>query len=596
MPRFTRNFIDKVIDNADTIGIVSRYTKLTKRGSRYFGLCPFPDHNEKTPSFTVASDKPLFYCFGCGKKGSILDFIMQINSMSFTEAVEYLAKEENLTPEYENDSGSGRSRSYSSKNTLYEINRQSANFYYRCLLKNKEALSYLYNRGIEESAIKTFGLGYSPSDNSLYKFLVQKGFKREDIIASSLARSNERGVYDYFRDRIMCPIQDVTGHVVGFGGRVMRKGQEPKYLNSPETPVFIKNSTLYNLNRAKGFISGQPLIMVEGYMDVIALFDRGVKNVCATLGTALGENHAKLIKRFTNDVILCYDGDAAGRNAALSKSSILENNGLSVKVLVLPDEHDPDSYIREYGKEKWDEAVKTAVYTTDFRIGQLLRTYDVSDINQKSEFLTKAAEAVTEVKDEVKWDYYTRILAEASGADVETVRNRIYETARRVQTETQRYPDRTVCGNEAERTENTVQPADKKALELLGFIMADRNNYEQFISKGGTAELFEKDTLDLYLAIEELYKENTFDISKKLIYNNKVTQTAAAADAYADSFDSGELGERIKTLTKTRLNSHLQTIKGRLDSLNGNGTEEEAELLTEYARIKKMLLGLSTEV
>lgn len=594
MPRFTRNFIDKVIDNADTIGIVSRYTKLTKKGSRYFGLCPFPDHNEKTPSFTVASDKPLFYCFGCGKKGSILDFIMQINSMSFTEAVEYLAKEENLTPEYENDGG--RSRSYSSKNTLYEINRQSANFYYSCLLKNKGALSYLYNRGIGESAIKTFGLGYSPSDNSLYKFLLQKGFKKEDIIASSLARSNERGVYDYFRDRIMCPIQDVTGHVVGFGGRVMRKGQEPKYLNSPETPVFIKNSTLYNLNRAKSFTSAQPLIMVEGYMDVIALFDRGVKNVCATLGTALGENHAKLIKRFTNDVILCYDGDAAGRNAALSKSSILENNGLNVKVLVLPDEHDPDSYIREYGKEKWDEAVKTAVYTTDFRIGQLLRAYDVNDVNQKSEFLTKAAEAVTEVKDEVKWDYYTRILAEASGADVETVRSRIYDTARRAKTEAERYQDRTVRAGKEEKAENAAPPADKKVLELLGFIMADRDNYEQFVSMGGTAELFESEALDLYRAIEDLYKENTFDISKKLIYNEKVTQTAAAADAYADSFDAGELGERIKTLTKARLNSHLQTIKGRLDRLNGNDTEEEAELLTEYARIKKMLLGLSTEV
>lgn len=589
MPAITQDCINRVIENSDIVKIVSRHTSLTQKGGRFWGLCPFPDHNEKTASFSVKPDDGFYYCFGCEKGGNVVSFVMELNHFTFVEAIEYLAEEAGIPLEYEASSAGWQKKekdSYASKKTLYEINRQAANWYYSNLMKNKAALKYLTDRGITSRAVKTFGLGYSPRYGGLFEYLTKQGFKKEDIIEASLARENDSGVYDYFRDRIMYPILDVNGNIVGFGGRVMDK-KEPKYLNSPENSIFLKRSMLYNLNRAKDSLKNQsPVIIVEGYMDVISLYDKGIKAVCATLGTALGEKHAKIIKRFTDNVILCYDGDAPGRNAAVRGSVILENEGLSVKVLILPGDHDPDSYIREFGTEEFIKRVAEAGFATDFRLDELRSKYDLSDLNERARFLSEACAAVAEVRDEVKWDHYSRRLASWTGTDTETVRGLIYAAAGKSGLK----EGDAVKAAAAAVYAVSPSKANSAELNVLSYIASDPSHYANYLECGG-GNFFTGTCSALYSEIERIYSADPgANVMKKLLMSEQFAESAAMMSATDSDIASEDLQTYVNALVSSMYTERLREIKRQIESDIPDA--DKMALLQEQTFLKKKLNDL----
>lgn len=596
MARFSQDFINKVIDHSDIFSITSKYTRLTKKGGRYFGLCPFPDHNEKTGSFSVVPDKGFYYCFGCKKGGNVVSFIMEVNRMTFPEAIEYLAKEANIEIEYENGFDFKASGSYTQKKVLYEINRKAANYFYKNLMKSEYALKYLTDRGITKEAVKTFGLGLSPKEGGLYKYLLSEGFNKKDILATNLAKENERGVYDYFRDRIMFPILDVSDNIVGFGGRIIGKG-EPKYLNSPENDVFHKGGTLYNLNKAKAsLVNNSPVVMVEGYMDVISLYDKGIKSVCATLGTSLGENHAKLIKRYTNNVVLCYDGDNAGVNAAIRGSGILENAGLSVKVLVLEDNHDPDSYIRTFGAKEFVNRVAEAKYATDFKIDQIKKKYNLSDVQERSRFAYEACAVVAEVGDEIKWDYYAKKIASVVDIDIFTVKNMIVSQAEslRKNKESDNFSEIKEQSFFAPSS-NELTQRDRTELAVLKYIAQGYDKYSNYVECGG-GNYFGAQYSALYEEMERLYSENKFvDINKNLLYNNLLAETAALLNSLQNEIKDSEIPYYTNALLINVYSDRLKSIKRQIDDENTQ-LSDKAQLLAEHAYIKEKLMEIKNEV
>ncbi len=598
MPKFKQGFREKVLDNADIFAYISRYTRLEKKGGRYFGLCPFPDHNENTGSFSVVPEKGFFYCFGCHKGGNIIDFIMEMNHSSYYEAMETLCREMNITPEYED--GGSSSEFYTAKKNLYEINREAGNFFYKNLVGNQNALSYLAQRGITPRAIRTFGLGLSPSDNSLSLYLLKKGFKKKDIEAANLARENERGFYDFFRDRIMYPILDISNNIVGFGGRIMTKSSSgPKYLNSPENSIFYKRSTLYNLNKAKDAITkrSDPIIMVEGYMDVISLYDHGIKAACATLGTALGEKHAKLIKRYTDNVILCYDGDSPGRNAAVKGSGILSEAGLNAKVMTLPGNHDPDSYVREFGAKEFLARAAEAVHGEDFKINELKEKYDLSDIQQRSAFLNEAASVVALVNDEIKWDYYARRLASLTDSDIQTVKSRIVQINKAAK------PDETspkeAISLQEEAPQKELTPMQKNELAVLKYVLSSHSNYQKYLNAGGI-NFFDGENALLYEAMANAYEKNPniVDISNEIIYTKSSQQRLALINCIDKDISDNELPFYVNVLTINIYNAKLKELKKELDELQATGQNEgrQREILKEYTYLKQKLLEIKTEV
>eukprot|EP00831_Metopus_contortus_P025097 TRINITY_DN21722_c0_g1_i4.p1 TRINITY_DN21722_c0_g1~~TRINITY_DN21722_c0_g1_i4.p1 ORF type:complete len:470 (-),score=70.89 TRINITY_DN21722_c0_g1_i4:51-1460(-) len=355
-----QELIEKIKEQSDIVEIISEEVRLEKRGRNYIGLCPF--HNDKNPSFTVSQDKQIYKCFSCGEAGNVLTFVMKYKKLNFLEAIKYLADKANIPL----DVGSKENSIVSVKKQLiYKINVEAARYFFMNLQKINHMKDYFFNRGIKEETIKRFGLGYSLDNwNNLLKFLKSKGYKDDIILQSGLVIKSEKkgNLYDRFRNRVMFPVFNVKGDVIGFGGRVL-DDSKPKYLNSPETVVFKKGINLYGLNFAvKNNLKEDYIIIVEGYMDLIALHQAGITNVVASLGTALTINQARLLKRYVNKVIISYDADIAGQTATLRGLEILRNAGFDVKVLTVPEGKDPDEFVRNNGKEAFLRLI-TVSYT-----------------------------------------------------------------------------------------------------------------------------------------------------------------------------------------------------------------------------------------
>ena len=357
---YNQDVVERVLDANNIVDVVSEHVNLTKKGSTYFGLCPF--HNEKTPSFSVTdkNGRQMYYCYGCHSGGSALTFLMKYDNISYTEAVQTLAARAGISlpkPEYNKIEAEKQKL----KNQVYEINKEAAIYYYKLLKseRGKTGLSYLTNRGLSPETIKSYGLGYSDKyRDDLYKYIKSKGYTDEVLKQTGLFVIKENDIHDWFWNRVMYPIMDARGRVIAFGGRVMGDA-EPKYLNSPETVIFEKSKNLYGLNVAKKHKDGD-FILCEGYMDVIALHQAGFTNAVATLGTALTESHTWLLKRYTPRVFLSYDSDGAGRKAALRAIPMLKNAGLSVKVINLSPFKDPDELIKNMGAEEYRNIIKNA--------------------------------------------------------------------------------------------------------------------------------------------------------------------------------------------------------------------------------------------
>ena len=408
---YPQEVVDQVIEANNIVDVIGSYVKLTKKGSTYFGLCPF--HNEKTPSFSVTDNgaKQMYYCFGCHKGGSVLTFLMKYENISYTDALKVLADRAGILlpkPDYSKEQEAQARK----RDAVLEVNKEAATYFYRLLKseRGKMALSYLTNRGLSEDTIRNFGLGYSDKyRDDLYQYMKSKGYSDDVLKESGLFSIKETDTHDYFWNRVMFPIMDVRNKVIAFGGRVMGDG-EPKYLNSPETICFNKRKTLYGLHVAKKH-KGKELILCEGYMDVISLHQAGFTNAVASLGTALTEGHADVLKRYTSNVVISYDSDTAGRDAALRAIPKLRDAGISVKVLDLSPYKDPDELIKAEGTDFFKECLKNAKNSLIFEIYCLQDQYDLNDPDDKTKFFQETAKRLSYFEDPLEQDNYVQAVS-----------------------------------------------------------------------------------------------------------------------------------------------------------------------------------------
>lgn len=415
------NIVDEIKSRCNIVDVAGRVVPLKKAGSSYKGVCPF--HNEKTPSFVVSESKQLFTCFGCGATGDVISFVEKYYNLDFKGAAEMLAKEYGISLE-------GAFRSSKDKEEFYEINRKAAMFFFKAMREGANpGYTYMKNRGISEDTMNKFGLGYADGGwQSLYDYLIREGISEEKLLSLGLISKSKNRCYDKFRDRVMFPIINTAGKVIGFGGRIIGDG-EPKYLNSQESNVFQKKNNLYGLNLARKDVSGEDcLILVEGYMDAVSLYQAGVHNVAASLGTALTENQARLIKRYTKNVVLSYDADNAGQNAAFRGLDILYKTGCRARVLKVTDGKDPDEFIKRHGKNAFIELAEHATAYGDFKLNMVKQRYDTDDEQQRVEFIHDAVKILQEMNP-VEADIYIKKLSDEMGISERAIRFEYMESA-----------------------------------------------------------------------------------------------------------------------------------------------------------------------
>ena len=402
--------IEEVRSRNDIVDVISGYVHLQKKGANYFGLCPF--HNEKSPSFSVSRSKQMYYCFGCGAGGNVFTFLMEYENDTFPEAVKALADRAGISlPEA--DESEEAKREQSKRSRLLAINKEAAKyFYFQLRAKQGEpGLHYLRKRQLTDETIHRFGLGYAnKTADDLVRYLKGKGYSEELIREAGLCNTDEKhGMYDKFWNRVMFPIEDINHRVIGFGGRVMGDGK-PKYLNSPETPIFDKSRNLYGLNFARSSRKGN-IILCEGYMDVIAMHQAGFTNAVASLGTAFTAQHALLLKRYTDQAVLTYDSDGAGIRAALRAIPILKEAGISAKVLNMKPYKDPDEFIKNLGREEFQKRIDEAVNSFLFEISVIRSEYNMQDPESKTGFYNAVAKKLLEFPEKLERDNYTEAVA-----------------------------------------------------------------------------------------------------------------------------------------------------------------------------------------
>ena len=448
-----QTFLDELIARTDITELVSSYVKLTKRsGANRFGLCPF--HSEKSPSFSVSTDKQIYHCFGCGKGGGAINFVMEIENLPFTDAVDFLARKAGITVPESTDGDTLKRR-----NRMLELNREAARFFHAQLLEpaGKPAIGYMQRRGISPKIARVFGIGCAPDSwDALGNAMKAKGFTEYELTDAGLAKLRPKGggSYDVFRDRLIFPVIDIRGNVIGFSGRILSDG-EPKYLNSPDTLVFSKSRNLFALNLAKKSKSGM-LILVEGNIDVVSLHDAGIDCAVASLGTALTDEQARLMSRYTDKVVICYDSDAAGVKATARAITILEKTGLDVRVLDLPGAKDPDEYIVKNGADKFRNLLDKSENHIEYRLRGIAAEHNLETDEGRVTYLSSAIETLAAIDSAPEREVFGRTVANNAGVSFEAVETEIKKrrAVKAKKTRTQQKRDE-------QRLTSVVQPTDR---------------------------------------------------------------------------------------------------------------------------------------
>ena len=418
MVRYSEELIEEIKNSNDIVDVISQYVNLKRSGRNFFGLCPF--HKEKSPSFSVSPDKQIFHCFGCGAGGNVIHFISKIENADFKEAIGILANRAGIELPTLNNYEDNKTALLKSK--VYEINQIAAEFYHQNLYKptSKIGQEYIKKRKLDNRTLKSFLIGYSGNFDELYRILKQKGFTEEEILASSLVNKKDDGKYiDRFRKRVMFPIQDTRNKVIAFGGRVT-DDSKPKYINSPENIVYSKGRHLFGLNVAKrGELKN--IIIVEGYMDAISLYQRGITNVVASLGTALTEAQGRLLRRYSERVTIGYDSDGAGQAATLRGLEILQNIGCDVRILQISGAKDPDEYVIKYGPERFLKCVEQAISLVEFKVKMLKQSLNLDNINDKIKFLNQVAKILSNVTNSIERELYVEKIANEYNVSKEAI-------------------------------------------------------------------------------------------------------------------------------------------------------------------------------
>ena len=520
MRRYPQQWMDDLYQRADIVELVSRYVPLKKSGSRYWGCCPF--HHEKTPSFSVTPDLNLYYCFGCKAGGNVIQFIMEMEKLTFHEAVEYLANQLHMPiPETREDP------EYEQRKTMRErllgANRAAAQWYHELLWtdEGREALDYLYSRGLSDGILRRFGIGASSTKrDSLLSYLKEQGYTTEEILLAGLAvQKEEQPARDFFRGRAMFPIIDQFGNVLAFGGRSL-DGSQPKYLNTGDTPVFNKRKGVYAANLLKKERQLTRVLLVEGYMDVVSLTQAGIRGVAATLGTSLTPEQAKLLSRFAPEVHIAYDGDEPGQHAIEKALDIFEQEQLNVKAIYIPDGLDPDELIRQRGLDAFEALSPMA--PTRFRLMRLEKVSDFDSDEGRIKYVKEACSLINAVSDPVEIEVYLRQVSRKSGFDREIIVAQLNSQSAQPLIQTQLFSDT----KRATRTERTkADQSEKTLLRIMasgvlpdGLIHPDdfqepelRAIAEQLLAKQSPAQILSNVTDDRRSAVAELFSGDSYE-------------------------------------------------------------------------------------
>ena len=572
---YSDEIIEEVRSKNDIVDVISSYVKLQKKGSSYFGLCPF--HNEKSPSFSVSREKQMYYCFGCGAGGNVFTFLMEYENYSFQEALKYLADRAGVDLPEAEYSKEARERA-DQKAILLEINKVAAQYFYVQLKspQGAHALSYLKDRGLSDEMIHSFGLGYSNKySNDLYQYLKSKGYRDELIVKAGLVTVDERyGASDKFWNRVMFPIMDSNSRVIGFGGRVMGDAK-PKYLNSPETMIFDKSRNLYGLNRARS--SRKPyFLLCEGYMDVISLHQAGFSNAVASLGTALTPGHAALIKRYVKEVYLTYDSDEAGTKAALRAMPILKDVGITARIIRMEPYKDPDEFIKNLGAEAFEERIHKARNGFMFGLEILERDYDLTTPEGKTDFMKEAAKRLAQFDEEIERSNYIEAVAKTYHVGFEELRKLVLKMA--VQTGLAKPVERPkrLDGKSKEKEDGHV----KSQNILLTWLIEDEgifNQIRRYITPDDfTGELYKKVAALLY----EQYEEK--DVNPARIMNH-----------FTDEEEHREVASLFHTKIRelTTISEQEKALKETIIRVKGHSIDTAAKNLapTDIAGLQRLM-------
>lgn len=565
MAFYSDELVEEVRSRSDIVDVISGYVRLTKKGSTYFGLCPF--HNEKTGSFSVSPVKQMYYCFGCGAGGNVFTFLMQYENYTFPEAMQELAQRAGIELPKQEQSAEAK-RESDKRQILLEINKEAAKYYYMLLHSERgsTALAYFKKRELSDETIKKFGLGYSDKySDDLYRYLIKKGYSDEILKESGLVGFDERrGGHDKFWNRAMFPIMDVHNKVIGFGGRVMGDG-EPKYLNSPETKIFDKSRNLYGLNLARQ--SRQPRILLcEGYMDVIALHQAGFDNAVAALGTAFTSGHASLLKRYTKEVYLTFDSDGAGIKAALRAIPILKEAGLSTKVINMKPYKDPDEFIKALGAQEYQKRIDEAENSFMFEIRILQQNHDMKDPESKTAFYNEVAKKLLTFTEELERNNYIEAVAEKYQIGYENLKKLVehFGTAEGMRRE--RVPLKSGKNEQKHKKEDGMLQSQKL---LLTWLIEYENLYDRIkgiiTPEDFTEELYQKTARMLYEQKEQHQVNPALIISH---FEDEEEQRQVAALFHAGIRELETPAERNKALMETLLRVKQNSISHRMASLD----------------------------
>ena len=586
--QISEEILEKIKSQNDIVDVISERVRLRKAGRNFTGLCPF--HNEKTPSFSVSQEKQIYKCFGCGEAGNVISFVMKDKNLPFVEAVKYLANRANIPLEMHNGE---KSKSAKKKDLLYRVNVEAAKFFFSNLMNNQNAKEYFLNRGIKEETIKKFGLGFAnDSWNSLMFYLRKKGIN--DVLleeAGLISVNKEKGrKYDRFRNRVMFPVFDYQGKVIGFGGRVL-DDSKPKYLNSPETLVFQKGTNLYGLNFAlKHNMSERYFVIVEGYMDLISLHQYGITNVVASLGTALTINQARLLKRYADKVIISYDADMAGQMATLRGLEILRTAGFDVRVLNIPQGKDPDEYVRSNGKEAFLKLINSAEPLIDYRMRKAEEGIDFKNSQSLILYAKRIMEVISDL-DPMEKDVYIKKASENTGIKEQT----LYDILKSKMKDNRENDFRN--NKEEDRSKLYVEPGFLKAERAILKIMLENKEYLQYIEE----RISENDFIllehkEIFTVIMLAKGENINNIDSFI--ESKLNNTKSIGELVKIREENIFFADDVKVQINDFINEiHSYKLKQRIDQLkkeqkeleNQGKIEESIKLAIELASLTKKL-------
>ena len=585
MAYYSDELIEEVRSRNDIVDVISGYVRLTKKGSTYFGLCPF--HNEKTGSFSVSPNKQMYYCFGCGAGGNVFTFLMQYENFSFPEAMEALAERAGIELPKQEMSAQAKKEA-DKRQILLEINKAAGKYYYMLLRSEhgKQAYEYFKKRELSDATMQKFGLGYSDKySDDLYRYLRKLGYDDAILKESGLVSIDEvRGGHDKFWNRAMFPIMDVHNKVIGFGGRVMGDG-EPKYLNSPETKVFDKSRNLYALNFARQTKKPQ-MLLCEGYMDVIALHQAGFDNAVASLGTAFTSGHASLLKRYTKEVYLTFDSDGAGIKAALRAIPILKEVGLTAKVINMKPYKDPDEFIKALGAEEYQKRIDAAENSFMFEIRILEQNYDMKDPEGKTAFQTEVAKKLLDFTTELERNNYMEAVADKYHMSFEALRNLVNQLGTQGGLVKERTPLKSGLNEKKHKKEDGMKQSQKL---LLTWLIEYDNLYDKIkdiiAPEDFTEDIFRKVAELLY----EQKKSGTVNPAQIIsLFAEEEEQREVAELFHARIHEVDSAAERDKALKETILRVKDNSISYRSAHLEPTDMQGLQQLVADKRTLQNM--------